>query len=198
MVPRWGWAAVGAGLVSVVVGANVWLRVVSAGHRFSVVDVPLAPVVIVPGAKVGVDGEPLAYLRGRLDVAIELLQVGKVREILISGDAAGVSGDEIASMRGYLLARGVDAGVVREDGLGVTTRATCERARWEFGVGRAIIVSQRGHTARAVALCRGVGIDADGVEAGADCRRRTLVRNRIRELLAAPKAVGALVVMARR
>jgi vancomycin permeability regulator SanA len=191
-VLEWG-VALAAGLVLVVVGANVRLWMVSSGHRFEAASAPTVPVVIVPGAKVGPDGSPMAYLRGRLDVAIELLWAGKVREILVSGDAAGTSGDEIASMMKYLVDHGVDPALVRSDGLGLSTRETCERAQRLFGIERAIIVTQSRHVPRAVALCRAEGIDADGVGAYCECRRMTLVRNNIREWLAAPKAVAGLI-----
>ncbi|WP_405166263.1 YdcF family protein [Nocardia sp. NBC_01499] len=135
----------------------------------------------------------MAYLRGRLDVAIELVRSGKAREILISGDAAGSSGDEIASMAKYLVDHGIDSALVRSDGAGLSTRATCERAKQLFGIDRAIIVTQYRHVPRAVALCRAEGIDADGVTAYCDCRRTTLIRNNIREWLAAPKAVAAMI-----
>ncbi len=195
----WAYGVLGVGsvLAFVVVGANVRLRMLADGHWFQVASVPWAPVVIVPGAMVGPDGLPMTYLRGRLDVAIELLAAKKVDEILISGDAAGTSGDEIASMRGYLLAHGVDPAVVRADGEGLSTRETCERAHRLFHIDRAIIVTQHQHAPRAIALCRGAGIDADGVDAYCDCRRITLVRNTIREWLAAPKAVAALLTSAR-
>ncbi|MFI6999968.1 vancomycin high temperature exclusion protein [Nocardia sp. NPDC050175] len=186
-------AVAATGLVLVVVGSNVRLWMVSAGHRFGPDAAPTVPVVIVPGAKVGPDGAPMAYLRGRLDVAIELLESGKAREILVSGDAAGTSGDEIASMTQYLVEHGVDPALVRSDGEGLSTRATCERAKRLFGIDRAIIVSQYRHVPRAVALCRAEGIDADGVTADCDCRRTTLIRNNIREWLAAPKAIAALI-----
>ncbi|MBU3060986.1 YdcF family protein [Nocardia sp. NEAU-G5] len=195
----WAYALCANSIVAVVVsGANIRLRMLSSGHRFTVATVPRVPVVIVPGAKVGPDGQPMTYLRGRLDIAIELLAAGKADEILISGDAAGTSGDEIACMRTYLLDHGVDPTLIREDGLGLSTRATCERARDLFGIDRAIIVTQPRHAARAIALCRGAGIDADGVDAYCDCKRTTLVRNNIREWLAAPKAVAALLAAPRR
>ncbi|MFE1596819.1 vancomycin high temperature exclusion protein [Nocardia sp. NPDC058705] len=155
---------------------------------------PSAPVVIVPGARVAPDGTPMAYLRGRLDVAIELVEAGKAGQILLSGDAGGSSGDEIASMTRYLLDHGIDPAIVRSDGAGLSTRETCERAKSMFRVDRAIIVSQYQHLPRAVALCRAADIEAEGVVAYCDCRRVTEVRNNVREWLAAPKAVAEMIL----
>lgn len=182
------------GLVLVTVGANAAMWALSSGHRSDVGGAVEAPVVIVPGAKVAEDGTPMAYLQGRLDVAIELVAAGKAGQILLSGDAGGSSGDEIASMTRYLLEHGIDPAIVRTDGEGLSTRETCERARSMFGIERAIIVSQYQHLPRAVALCRAAGIEADGVVAYCDCRRSTEVRNNLREWLAAPKAVAEMVL----
>ncbi|AFU04534.1 SanA/YdcF family protein [Nocardia brasiliensis] len=196
VVRRWLTGSVAAAAVTVtglVVGANLRLWQLSSGHRFDPATAPTAPVVIVPGAKVAPDGAPMPYLRGRLDAAIELLRAGTVREILVSGDAAGTSGDEIVAMTRYLAAHGVDPAVVRTDGLGLSTRATGERAQRLFGIDRALVVTQYQHVPRAVALCRGAGIDADGVTAACACRRITKVRNNLREWAAAPKAVAALL-----
>lgn len=136
----------------------------------------------------------MAYLRGRLDVAIELVEAGKAEEILLSGDAGGSSGDEIASMLRYLLDHGIDPAIVRSDRAGLSTRETCERAKSMFGVDRAIIVSQYQHLPRAVALCRAAGIDADGVVAYCACRQVTEIRNNVREWLAAPKAAAEMLL----
>ncbi|MFD3707210.1 vancomycin high temperature exclusion protein [Nocardia sp. NPDC058658] len=182
------------GLVLVTAGANIAMWTLSSGHRSDVSAAPSAPVVIVPGARVAPDGTPMAYLRGRLDVAIELVEAGKAGQILLSGDAGGSSGDEIASMTRYLLDHGIDPAIVRSDGAGLSTRETCERARSMFGIDRAIIVSQYQHLPRAVALCRAADIEADGVVAYCDCRRVTEVRNNVREWLAAPKAVAEMIL----
>ncbi|MFC4127130.1 SanA/YdcF family protein [Nocardia rhizosphaerae] len=182
------------GPVVVAAASNAALWVLSSGHRSDVAGAPAVPVVIVPGAKVAADGTPMAYLRGRLDAAVALVTAGKAAGILLSGDAGGTSGDEIAAMTKYLTGHGIDPAIVRSDEQGLSTRATCERARSEYGVERAIIVSQYQHLPRAVAWCRAAGIEADGVVAGCECRRSTLVRNTVREWLAAPKAVVAMLL----
>ncbi|MEU8898237.1 ElyC/SanA/YdcF family protein [Nocardia sp. NPDC048505] len=188
----WG-GLTATGLLVLVAGSNAWLWLVSAGHRSDTAHAPVAPVVIVPGAKVAEDGTPMAYLRGRLDAAIELVRTGRAGAILVSGDGAGRSGDEIASMTKYLADQGIDPGLVRSDPEGFSTRETCERAARLFGVDRALVVTQYQHVPRAVALCRSAGIEAHGVTAPCECRRITVLRNNAREWLAAPKAVLALL-----
>ncbi len=104
--PRWvaGIAVLGA---VVYAGSIVWISVASAGHTSDAVDAPDAPVVIVLGAQIK-DGKPMAFLKGRLDAAVELVEAGKAKAVLVSGDANGGSGDEIAAMTNYLLEQGID------------------------------------------------------------------------------------------
>lgn len=67
---------------------------------------------------------------------------------------------------------------------------SCHRARQVFGVDRAIVVTQSFHVARAVAVCRGVGLDAVGVGDDSVRRfRRAWLRGWGREQLAAVKAI---------
>jgi vancomycin permeability regulator SanA len=158
---------------------------------YTVDDAPEAPVAIVFGAQLSADRvRPKPVLAGRLTTAAELLRAGKVRALLISGDAKGSSGDEIAAMTGYLLELGVPAQRIVADRFGLDSYDTCRRAHDVYGVTRALLVSQRLHLPRAVTLCRARGIDADGVAARCDnCRRFTLAVNTAREVPADFKAV---------
>lgn len=181
-------AGVALPLVLVVVSVS-WTRVASSGHRHAFAAAPVAPVVIVPGARIR-DGRPMPFLQGRLDVAVALVAQGKVQRVLVSGDAAGDSGDEIAAMTAYLTGAGVDPDIVTADPYGLDTYDTCARAASVYGVDRALIATQAYHVPRAVALCRAQGIDADGVAARCPgCRQQTLVRNEVREWLATVEAL---------
>ncbi|TQS40944.1 YdcF family protein [Cryptosporangium phraense] len=171
-------------------GPLVWTWSVSSGHRFSrVPDAPDAPVAIVFGAQLQPDGKPKPFLAGRLDVAAALYRAGHVKAILVSGDGSGTSGNETAAMTRYLAARGVPAAKLVADPAGLDSYDTCVRAYQVYGVRRALLVSQEFHLPRAVALCRHVGIEADGVAGRCDdCRQMTLWRNRFREIPAGFKA----------
>ena len=173
-----------------VVASLAWTWTASAGHRLtSVAAAPEAPVAIVFGAELRPDGTPKPFLAGRLDTGAELYRAGKVRAVLVSGDGGGNSGDEVSAMQRYLTARGVPADRVVADPHGLDTYDTCARAHQVYGVRRALLVSQDFHVPRAVALCRHLGIDADGVAGRCDgCRDKTLWRNRVREVPAALKA----------
>ncbi len=169
--------------------AATWMYVVAGDRVLDAEQVPEGSTLLVLGSLVE-DGVPGDYVRGRLDVAAELYRDGRVVRIINSGNGSPEAGDEPAVMRSYLEAEGVPAQVMVDDPLGLDTAASCRRAREVFGVERLVIVTHDFHLRRAVALCRGEGVDARGVEAGCDCPSWTLVRNHIREtVFAGPKAV---------
>jgi vancomycin permeability regulator SanA len=186
------WVGLALGLVgSIVVGAPLaWTRASASGHIFDESGVASAPVVIVFGAELRPDASsPKPILAGRLDLTVRLVQSGKARAVLVSGDGRGSSGDEVSVMTEYLIARGVDPARIATDPYGLDTFDTCRRAHDVFGVDRAILATQSFHLYRAVTLCRFVGIDAAGVPAGCDaCPLGTLIRNRSRDALAGVKA----------
>ncbi|MFD9130549.1 vancomycin high temperature exclusion protein [Kitasatospora sp. NPDC059571] len=157
---RWFQAAVVATLLALAPSAWLWTR---APDRIgTVATAPAAPVAVVFGAGL-FDGEPSPYLAGRLDAALALYRQHKVRAILVTGDNSRTDYDETDAMRGYLIGHGVPAVRVVGDYAGFETWDSCSRARRIFGVDRALLVSQRFHVRRALALCQAAGIDAYAV-----------------------------------
>jgi vancomycin permeability regulator SanA len=182
-------AGVIAGLL-VVGGGELWTRGAARGHVYSEATVPAAPVALVLGAQVYSDGTPSAYLAARLDLAKRLLDAGKVRAFLLSGDHSRWEYDEPGDMEVYLIARGVPASRIVLDYAGFDTYDSCARARRIFGVRQAIVVTQSFHIDRAVALCRHLGVDATGV-GDESVKHMTVMwdRNLIRERGAVVKAL---------
>lgn len=154
-------AVVAGGLVSA--SAELWTRQASKGHVYAEAAVPAAPVAIVLGSEVYADGSPSPFLAARLDIAKRLLDAGKVKAILVSGDNSRWEYNEPGSMLVYLVAHGVPATRVALDYAGFDTYDSCSRAKRVFGVDQAIVVTQTYHVDRAVALCRTLGIEATGV-----------------------------------
>ncbi|MEV6104934.1 ElyC/SanA/YdcF family protein [Streptomyces sp. NPDC051940] len=141
---------------------SAWVYASTGARLRSTADAPVAPVALVFGAGLW-NGEPSPYLAHRLDAAVQLYEAGKVRAILVSGDNSTTDYDEPTSMRDYLVGRGVPERRVVRDYAGFDTWDSCTRAARIFGVRRALVVSQRFHVPRALALCRAAGIDAYGV-----------------------------------
>ncbi|MBB5789710.1 SanA/YdcF family protein [Jiangella mangrovi] len=160
---RWIVVAAAAAVVALAV-PSIWAYTASAGRILSSpADAPSTDVTMVMGAGVRADGRPSRLLAGRLDVAAALYHLGRTRTLLVSGGTAPGGYDEPAAMRRYLVGAGVPDEAIVEDPGGVDSWSSCVRARDEFGLSQLLVVSQRFHLPRTVALCRSVGIDAVGV-----------------------------------
>jgi vancomycin permeability regulator SanA len=168
--------ALGLFVASLLVGllvVAISIRVELLGHLHAdPAGAPTTPVALILGAEVYADGRPSPALANRLDVGIELLRLGRVRALLMSG---GNGTFEVGAMRAYAIARGVTSDAILLDAAGERTLASCLQARDSFGMRRLIIVSQELHMARAVYTCRRLGIDADGVVAPEFTGERVLV-----------------------
>ena len=169
LTKKWLRRAVWAGGIAAVLGllavagGEIWVRSAADGRVYSEAGVPGAPVALVLGAEVYADGSPSPFLAARLDIAKRLLEAGKVKAILLSGDNSRWSYDEPGDMEVYLLARGVPPSRIVLDYAGFDTYDSCARAHRIFGVDRAIVVTQSFHIDRAIALCRALGVNADGI-----------------------------------
>lgn len=151
-----------AGLL-ILAGCVWWVDRSARGYLYPAETVPPAPVALVLGALVDPDGTPSPFLAARLALAQRLYATGKVKAVLVSGDHSHWEYDEPDSMRDWLVKHGVPARKVVVDYAGFDTYDSCARARQIFGVHQAIVITQTYHLARAVALCRHLGIDATGV-----------------------------------
>jgi vancomycin permeability regulator SanA len=125
-------------------------------------DAPSAPLALVLGAEVYLNGYPSPALVNRLDTSIQLYRSGQVQALLMSGGHGSV---ETSAMRRYALAAGVPDGDIKLDDGGLRTLNSCQRARDVFHASRLTVVSQAEHLTRAVYICNKLGLDAIGVVA---------------------------------
>jgi vancomycin permeability regulator SanA len=155
--------ALAAAALFLLLAIDISIRVELLGHlHANAAGAPTAPMALILGAEVYADGRPSPALANRLDVGIELLRLGRVDVLLMSG---GNGTFEIGAMRAYAVTRGVSPDAMLLDASGERTFASCLQARDAFAAHRLLVVSQEEHMARAVYTCRRVGIDADGVAA---------------------------------
>lgn len=180
MIRLWAGVLAAAALLVLLV-ANLSVRAEAYGRLYAAAaDVPEREAALVLGAEVYADGRPSPALASRLDVAVELHRLGRVRMLLLSG---GQGTFEVDAMTAYLRTRGVPAQALLLDPGGERTYDSCRNAVDVYAVRSAIIVSQAEHAARAVFTCRRLGLDAVGVVAEDFTGERLLVY-RVRERFA--------------
>ena len=147
--------------------------------------------IIILGAFVQ-NGYPCPMLEDRLKKGYDLYKDGAAPKILITGDHLKEDYDEINVMREYLLNLGISAEDILEDPLGLNTYASLYRAKSEFGIKTAVVVSQDFHVRRAIFIGNGLGIKTYGVSS--DLRKYgTVGRSYAREFLSRPKAVFEVI-----
>ncbi|MGW0247481.1 SanA/YdcF family protein [Nocardia goodfellowii] len=187
-VLRWSAAVVliGALVVSASVG---WVRYQASGREYAAAAVPATDVAIVFGAQVYDDGQPSPYLAARLDIGRQLLESGKVRALLLTGDNGRRTYDEPEAMRRYLVGKGVPAAKIALDYAGFDTYQSCVRAHKIFGVRQAIVVTQDFSVPRTVALCRAAGIETAAVADHSQPHEGVWIKCWVRDQIAATKAV---------
>lgn len=187
-------AAICMGVCALGLAPFAWTYLASTGRRGTVDTVPHRPVAVVLGAAAWEEG-PSPLLARRLDLAVRLVEAGKVDRVLVSGDNREVSRRETDTMTDYLVARGVPAEQVEADPFGYRTWDTCVRVRELYGVGAATMVTQSFHLPRTVSLARAAGIDAVGVgDPSLGARRRSTLIGYAREVGAAAKALKDAVL----
>lgn len=185
-------AAVTAVLLVVVANATLLARADGRVHR--VADCPPRDVALVLGCAPTLrDGRENVHFRGRIDTAAALWHAGGVRHLIVSGDNSRAAYDEPTAMRAALIARGVPASAITCDFAGRRTLDSLARARLVFGVERLVVITQRYHAARALALADGWGIDAIAC-ATPDLPLRLRLKTEVREVASRTWAVFDLLL----
>lgn len=123
-------------------------------------------VALVFGAGIGKNGGPSDALYDRLTVASQLYKAGKVSRILVSGDNSTENYNEPNVMAQTLEnAFAIPSSDIIKDFAGRRTYDTCIRAKENFGVTHAILVTQEFHLPRALYTCNSLGVESIGISA---------------------------------
>lgn len=121
-------------------------------------------IAVVFGASVRY-GELSDMLRDRMDTAIALYRSGKVGRLLLSGDCEGEDYDEVGAMKRYALAQGVAEEDILTDNAGYSTYDTVSNAKKQFGIDRAVLVTQKYHLYRALYIAGTMDMEVVGADA---------------------------------
>ena len=104
-----------------------------------------ADCILVLGAGIKDKETPSPMLKDRLDVGIELYNLGIAPKLLLSGDNGQVEHNEIHVMLNYVKEAGVPSEDIFCDHAGFSTYDSMYRAGGIFGAERVIVVTQEYH-----------------------------------------------------
>lgn len=168
---------------------RVWLNLAARDSLFTAAgDVPPHRVAIVFGAGIR-NNRPTGALADRVEAAAALYHAGKVQKLLMTGDNRFINYNEPEVMRVYAQELNVPPEDIVLDYAGRRTYDSCYRARAIFQVKEAVLVTHGFHQARAVYLCRHLGVKPVGFVADRrPYRRRVRLWWELRETLAAAVA----------
>lgn len=153
----------------------------------STADVSKKSIIIILGAALKPNGQPSDALMDRLQTGLDLYRNQKGDRILVTGDDGKFHTNEVAAMKDFLLKNGVRDVDIWTDGQGYRTYESCKRAKQEFNITQAIIVTQNFHLPRALYLCNQLSVNSVGVSADLHTYR-SIVWNVTRDWLASFKA----------
>ena len=108
-------------------------------------------VIIVFGAGVNPNDLPTKVLQDRLDKTIHLLNLNNFEKVLLSGGKT-THHNEAKAMNTYLTNRGISPKLLVMDDAGISTFDSLKRAKDIYQISSAILVTQRFHLPRAIAI----------------------------------------------
>lgn len=180
---------------AVLAGLNLWLCGRSGRYILSCEAAAglEADCILVLGAGLWAPGEASPMLADRLDMAMQLWELGASDRLLMSGDHGREDYNEVEVMRDYALGRGAAPSAVFMDHAGFSTYESMVRAQEIFGCRKIVIVTQKYHLYRALYIARSLGLEAYGVAAEEISYPGWLWRES-REVLARVKDIGCCLL----
>lgn len=158
---------------------------------------------LLPDNEVGLVLGTSSYTRGgeanpqfysRIQAAVQLYQLGKVKRLIVSGANPDSSYNEPKLMRRELLKAGIPSEAIQMDFAGFRTFDSIARAQAVFGLDRFTVITQTYHAYRAVFIAKKLhlGVAAYAVPGESP---GPLSRNKLREMFARVKAVLDIYVL---
>ncbi len=95
-------------------------------------------------------GKANPHFYGRIEAAVQLYQIGKIKHIIVSGANPDETYNEPRQMRKELVKAGIPENVITMDFAGLRTLDSVARAKDVFGLNRLTIITQEYHCYRAV------------------------------------------------
>ena len=140
------------------------------------------------------NGRPNPQFYGRIEAAVQLYQLGKIKQIIVSGANPDSTYNEPRQMWRELTKAGIPSQAITMDFAGVRTFDSISRAKAVFNLERMTVITQEYHAYRAVFIAKKLGIRVAGYTATSD-NIGFFSRTYLREGFARLKAVLDLYVL---
>ncbi len=147
----------------IITSVIIYVRTSNLDKIYNATDVPQSQAIIILGASLKPDGTPSDALKDRLITGAELYNLNKAPKILITGDDGQNNSDEVSEMKKYLLSINIPEQDIIRDDHGYRTYESCKRAKEEFQISNAILVTQKFHLVRALYICNTLSVNSVGV-----------------------------------
>ncbi len=139
-------------------------------------------------------GKPNPQFYGRIEAAVQLYQLGKIKKIIVSGANPDSTYNEPRQMWRELTKAGIPSQAITMDFAGVRTFDSISRAKAVFNLEQMTVITQEYHAYRAVFIAKKLNIRVAGYAATSD-NIGVFSRTYIREVFARVKAVLDLYVL---
>jgi len=150
---------------------------------------------LVPANRVGLllgtskllsNGKPNQYFTYRIDAAVQLINVGKIKFVVISGDNRRKDYNEPQDMKDALMERGLPENRIFLDYAGFRTYDSVYRMNAIFGQSSFTIISQEFHNRRALYIANSLKINAVAYNAK-DVTKYFGIKTQVREFFSRVK-----------
>ncbi len=141
------------------------------------------------------NGKPNPQFYGRIEAAVQLYQLGKIKKIIVSGANPDSTYNEPRQMWRELTKAGIPSQAITMDFAGVRTFDSVSRAKAVFNLEHMTLITQEYHAYRAVFIAKKLKIRVVGYAATGDSGIGPLSRTYLREVFARVKAVLDLYVL---
>ena len=194
-IGRWAAGLLGAA-VGLVILLNHW--VINNTEAYVYNDWTLLPtndVGLVLGTSTRTrNGDINPQFYGRIQAAVQLYQLGKVKHLIVSGANPDASYNEPRAMWRELIKQGIPAQAITMDFAGFRTFDSVTRAQVVFDVKRVTVITQRYHAYRAVFIGKKLHMDIYAYAAPGD-EDGIPLRQSVREWFARVKAILDIYVL---
>lgn len=170
------------------VGTNIFI-LKNAQQIYSPLEAPTSTLAIIFGGGMKNNGTEMSDMQwDRVETGAELFKLGKVEQLMITGDDGWFRTNEITAMKNRLLELGVPTEKISADPHGYRTYESCIRETRLYNINSAIVISQSFHLPRIQYVCEHFGMHTTLVHADKRMYESWWIQN-AREWLARVKAV---------